>query len=63
MIFCLGFCIFAIMVHIAAHVTDLGFAQGTAANIMAIIGAVCIAGRVLFGKALDRTIRARSYQR
>ena len=54
MIFCLGFCIFAIMVHIAAHVTDLGFAQGTAANIMAIIGAVCIAGRVLFGKALDR---------
>ena len=54
MIFCLGFCIFAIMVHIAAHVTDLGFAQGTAANIMATIGAVCIAGRVLFGKALDR---------
>ena len=54
MIFCLGFCIFAIMVHIAPHVTDLGFAQGTAANIMAIIGAVCIAGRVLFGKALDR---------
>ena len=54
MIFCLGFCIFAIMVHMAPHVTDLGFAQTTAANIMATIGAVCIAGRVLFGKALDR---------
>jgi MFS family permease len=54
MIFCLGFCIFAIMVHIAPHVTDLGFAQATAANIMATIGAVCVAGRVLFGKALDR---------
>jgi MFS family permease len=54
MVFCLGFCIFAIMVHIASHVTDLGFTQATAANIMATIGAVCIAGRVLFGKALDR---------
>jgi MFS family permease len=54
MVFCLGFCIFAIMVHIAPHVTDLGFAQATAANIIATIGAVCIAGRVLFGKALDR---------
>jgi MFS family permease len=54
MVFCLGFCIFAIMVHIASHVTDLGFTQATAANIMATIGAVCIVGRVLFGKALDR---------
>ncbi len=54
MIFCLGLCIFAIMVHIAPHVTDIGFAPGTAANIMATIGAVCVAGRILFGKALDR---------
>lgn len=54
MIFCLGFCIFAIMVHIAAHVTDLGFDQATAATVMATIGAVCIVGRILFGKLLDR---------
>jgi MFS family permease len=61
MVFCLGFCIFAIMVHIAPHVTDLGFAQTTAANIMATIGAVCIAGRVLFGKALDRIGSGRGF--
>lgn len=54
MIFCLGFCSFVIMVHIAAHVTDLGFTQGTAVNIMATIGIVCIAGRVVFGRILDR---------
>ena len=54
MVFCLGFSIFAIMVHIAPHVTDLGFTQATAANIMAAIGAICIAGRVVFGRVLDR---------
>jgi MFS family permease len=54
MIFFLGFCIFAIMVHFAPHVTDLGFPQATAANIMATMGAVCIAGRVVFGKILDK---------
>jgi MFS family permease len=54
MIFCLGFCIFAIMVHFAPHVTDLGYPQSTAANIMAAIGGVCIAGRVVFGKVLDK---------
>jgi MFS family permease len=54
MIFCLGFCIFAIMVHFAPHVTDLGFPRATAASVMATLGAVCIAGRVVFGKILDR---------
>lgn len=54
MIFFLGFCIFSVMVHFAPHVTDLGFPQATAANIMAMMGAVCIAGRVVFGKILDR---------
>jgi MFS family permease len=54
MIFCMGFSIFAVMVHAAPHVTDLGFSQATAANVMAVIGIACIAGRILFGKALDR---------
>lgn len=54
MIFCLGFSIFAVMVHMAPHVTDLGFSQATGANVMAVIGIACIAGRILFGKVLDR---------
>jgi MFS family permease len=54
MIFFLGFCIFAIMVHFAPYVTDLGFSQATAANVMAVMGAICIAGRVVFGKILDK---------
>lgn len=55
MIFCLGFCAFAVMVHIAPHITDVGFSRQTAAQIMVAIGVVCIAGRVVFGKTLDRT--------
>lgn len=54
MIFCLGFCAFAIMVHTAPHVTDLGFSQATAANVIAALGIACVAGRILFGNALDR---------
>jgi MFS family permease len=42
------------MVHFAPHVTDLGFSQATAANVMAVMGAICIAGRVVFGKILDK---------
>ena len=53
-IFCLGFSIFAIMVHTAPYVTDLGFSQATAANVIAAIGIACIAGRIVFGKVLDR---------
>jgi MFS family permease len=51
---CLGFSIFAVMVHMAPHVTDLGFSQATAANVIAAIGIACIVGRILFGKVLDR---------
>jgi MFS family permease len=54
MIFCLGFAVFAVMVHMAAHLTDLGFTQTTAANVMATTGAACIAGKVVFGRVLDR---------
>jgi len=53
-IFCLGFSIFSVMVHMAPHVTDLGFSQATAANVIAAIGIACIAGRILFGKVLDK---------
>jgi MFS family permease len=54
MVFCLGFCAFVVMVHTAPHVTDIGFSRDTAARVVAAIGMACIAGRVIFGKTLDR---------
>jgi MFS family permease len=53
-IFCLGFAVFGIMVHTAAHVTDLGFPPATGANVIAAMGIACIAGRIVLGRALDR---------
>ncbi len=54
MFFCLGFSIFAVMVHIAPHATDLGISAPNAANILATVGGLSIAGRVLLGSAADR---------
>ncbi len=53
-IFCLGFAVFGIMVHTAPHVTDLGFTPATGANVLAVMGIACIAGRIVLGRALDR---------
>ena len=54
MYLCSGFCLFAIMVHIAPHATDLGISTATAANILAAIGAASIVGKVVLGSAADR---------
>jgi MFS family permease len=54
MVFCLGFCLYVILVHIAPHATDLGFSAATAANILATIGGVGVIGRVVLGGAGDR---------
>lgn len=52
--FCLGFCVFAIMVHVTPHALDLGFPDTTAGSILAIIGGAAIAGRMILGIAADR---------
>ncbi len=52
--FCFGFCLHVIMVHIAPYATDLGFSAIMAANILAIIGGLSIAGRITTGGAGDR---------
>ncbi len=54
MLFCLGFSIFAIIVHIAPHATELGISTTAAANMLATIGGLSIAGRVVLGSAADR---------
>jgi MFS family permease len=54
MFFCLGFCVYTIMAHIVPHATDLGISFTTAANILAAIGGLSIAGRIVLGSAADR---------
>ena len=54
MFLCCGFCLFAVMIHIVPHVTDLGISAATAANILAAIGALSIVGKVVFGHVGDR---------
>jgi len=52
--FCAGFCAYAIVVHIAPHAIELGTTTTTAANILATVGGVSTAGRVVMGSAADR---------
>jgi len=54
MFFCLGFCLFSIMVHIMPHATDLGISATTAANILAAMGGATIVGNVVLGGTGDR---------
>ena len=54
MLFCLGFSMYTILVHIAPHATDLGFSAATAANILAAAGGGGVIGRLVLGGAADR---------
>ena len=54
MFFCLGFCLFTILVHIVPHVTDLGISAASAANVLAVIGGAGIIGNIVLGGAGDR---------
>ena len=44
----------AIMIHIVPHTTDIGIHPITAANIMTVIGALSLAGRIMLGGLADR---------
>ncbi len=52
--FCFGFGMFVVMVHGVPHLSELGFSPITAANFLAVIGALTVAGRLLLGGAADR---------
>jgi len=54
MLLCFGYCVFAIMVHIVPHATDLRISAGGAANILAAVGGLTIVGNVVLGSAGDR---------
>jgi MFS family permease len=51
--FCLGFCVFAIIVHITPHAIERGISPAMAANILATIGGMNIVGRVVLGRVAD----------
>jgi len=53
-LFLYGFSFFSIQVHIAAHVTDLGFSGTDAAGILSAIGAASIFGQLVLGSAGDK---------
>lgn len=51
---CLGYCIFAINVHLVPHITDLEISAAAAANIMGATGALQTVGGVVLGGAADK---------
>ena len=53
MLFGFGFCRSATLVHIAAHVTDLGFSLTIGANMIAVISGASIVGRIGMGRLAD----------
>lgn len=54
MMFCFGFAVFAVLVHLVPHATDLGITATVAATILAASGALDIIGRIGLGSAADR---------
>ncbi len=52
--FCSAFCRLTIIVHFVPYATELGVPAMTAANILAVIGALSIVGRVVLGIIADR---------
>ena len=52
--FCAGFCAYVIVVHIAPHAIELGTTATTAANILATVGGVSTASRLIMGSVVDR---------
>jgi len=54
MFFCFAVSIQVILVHIVPHATDIGISAVSATNILAIIGALSAAGRIMMGGVADR---------
>jgi MFS family permease len=54
MLFCFGFCMFTVTVHIVPHITELGISAASAASVLAIAGGMSIIGNFVLGSAADR---------
>ena len=53
-LFCFGFSLYTMMVHITPHAIDLGISETSAANILAVIGGLGILGMVGLGSLADK---------
>ncbi|MFC1965208.1 MFS transporter, partial [Chloroflexota bacterium] len=51
--FCFGYTRSATLVHVAPHITDLGFSLVVGANALSVISGVSIFGRIIFGRVSD----------
>lgn len=51
---CYGFSLSAILLHLAPHAAGLGVSAASAANLIAMIGAASVVGKVWLGSAADR---------
>jgi MFS family permease len=52
--FCLGYCVFTINVHLVPTITDIGISATTAANVLAVSGALTAVGCMVLGSTIDR---------
>jgi len=55
MLFCFGFCMFSIIIHVAPHATELGILSVDAANILGAVGGLSILGNAIIGITADKT--------
>ena len=54
MFLCFGFSVYMIAAHIVLHAIGLGISSISAANVLATLGGLSIAGRIVLGSAADR---------
>ena len=61
MFLCFGFCLNALLIHMAPYATDLGISADTAATIVATTGGSSIIGRIVLGTVGDRVGNKKAY--
>ena len=61
MVFCFGFCVFVIQVHIVPYTTDMQISAATAALILSTIGGSSIIGRIVLGSLGDKIGNRNAY--
>lgn len=59
--FLFSYCVYAVIIHLVPHATDLGIPTIQAASLLTFIGGGGIAGRLLLGRVSDNIGRKRAY--
>jgi MFS family permease len=61
LLFCFGFCIMTVMLHIVPHATDIGISAAVAANVLAALGGSAPIGGIVIGGIADRMVNRQGY--